>query len=113
MRRLPAFFLLACVAVCLGSGHQCFGVLANAWHTPDNTRSEEHTSELQSPMFLACRLLLAKNSSEVNPVGGTCSIQPSRKTHTPPVVSSSSRFFFYSRKPPASAPFPPKPHATE
>src|ERR1017187_4479542 len=109
MRRLPAFFLLACVAFCLGSGHQCFGVLANAWHTPDNTndlgfnmrnpefeigtstavtvysgiqkynnpygtanqtggtlyykgasqgtRSEEHTSELQSPMYLVCRLL--------------------------------------------------------
>src|ERR1017187_5905765 len=37
MRRLPAFFLLTCVAFCLGSGHQCFGVLANAWHTPDNT----------------------------------------------------------------------------
>src|ERR1017187_518563 len=26
-----------------------------------NTRSEEHTSELQSPMYLVCRLLLEKN----------------------------------------------------
>src|SRR5208337_5644046 len=25
-----------------------------------NTRSEEHTSELQSPMYLVCRLLLEK-----------------------------------------------------
>src|SRR5208337_5387414 len=25
------------------------------------TRSEEHTSELQSPMYLVCRLLLEKN----------------------------------------------------
>src|SRR5947208_6483004 len=27
---------------------------------PDNTRSEEHTSELQSPDHLVCRLLLEK-----------------------------------------------------
>src|SRR5437879_9782055 len=31
-------------------------------HQPDATprRSEEHTSELQSPMYLVCRLLLVK-----------------------------------------------------
>src|ERR1017187_5087616 len=28
--------------------------------TPPSTRSEEHTSELQSPMYLVCRLLLEK-----------------------------------------------------
>src|SRR5437764_12242434 len=27
---------------------------------PDDDRSEEHTSELQSPMYLVCRLLLEK-----------------------------------------------------
>src|SRR5437879_10769529 len=27
---------------------------------PDRLRSEEHTSELQSPMYLVCRLLLEK-----------------------------------------------------
>src|SRR5437762_5672937 len=27
-----------------------------------NARSEEHTSELQSPMYLVCRLLLEKNN---------------------------------------------------
>src|SRR6202011_3643264 len=27
-------------------------------------RSEEHTSELQSPMYLVCRLLLEKNSTD-------------------------------------------------
>src|SRR5436189_2633253 len=27
---------------------------------PGNVRSEEHTSELQSPMYLVCRLLLEK-----------------------------------------------------
>src|ERR1017187_2315562 len=36
------------------------------------TRSEEHTSELQSPMYLVCRLLLEKNAiAELNcPVPG-------------------------------------------
>src|SRR3970040_2095557 len=28
---------------------------------PWSSRSEEHTSELQSPMYLVCRLLLEKN----------------------------------------------------
>src|SRR5437763_5542099 len=28
-----------------------------------NTRSEEHTSELQSPMYLVCRLLLEKKKT--------------------------------------------------
>src|ERR1017187_7742449 len=31
------------------------------WRT--TTRSEEHTSELQSPMYLVCRLLLEKTSN--------------------------------------------------
>src|SRR5437762_6688250 len=31
-----------------------------AGFTPDDPRSEEHTSELQSPMYLVCRLLLEK-----------------------------------------------------
>src|SRR5437879_10012020 len=29
-------------------------------HSSDRVRSEEHTSELQSPMYLVCRLLLEK-----------------------------------------------------
>src|SRR5437763_6969222 len=32
----------------------------------NNTRSEEHTSELQSPMYLVCRLLLEKKKKEEN-----------------------------------------------
>src|SRR5437762_8904479 len=31
------------------------------WHV---ARSEEHTSELQSPMYLVCRLLLEKKKTE-------------------------------------------------
>src|SRR5436189_3127554 len=30
---------------------------------PDMKRSEEHTSELQSPMYLVCRLLLEKKKN--------------------------------------------------
>src|SRR5437763_8452975 len=33
-------------------------------------RSEEHTSELQSPMYLVCRLLLEKKTEETASAGG-------------------------------------------
>src|SRR3712207_7383521 len=33
-------------------------------HTPD-TRSEEHTSELQSRQYLVCRLLLEKKKTDI------------------------------------------------
>src|SRR5437764_9914876 len=33
------------------------------WRSP---RSEEHTSELQSPMYLVCRLLLEKKKNKKN-----------------------------------------------
>src|SRR5437762_14184369 len=32
-------------------------------HRKGNDRSEEHTSELQSPMYLVCRLLLEKKKT--------------------------------------------------
>src|ERR1017187_10726640 len=32
---------------------------------PCQIRSEEHTSELQSPMYLVCRLLLEKNKKKI------------------------------------------------
>ena len=37
-----------------------FEYLMNRFSTPDEIRSEEHTSELQSPRNLVCRLLLEK-----------------------------------------------------
>src|SRR5437879_9715117 len=46
-------------------------------------RSEEHTSELQSPMYLVCRLLLEKkkNSSPNNTKSQpNCNYQPTTKT---------------------------------
>src|SRR5437763_11551138 len=47
-------------------------VLFLCLHAGRGERSEEHTSELQSPMYLVCRLLLEKKKSTVfvvtNPV---------------------------------------------
>src|SRR5438876_6950072 len=34
----------------------------------ENARSEEHTSELQSPVHLVCRLLLEKKKLRFNPI---------------------------------------------
>src|SRR5437879_9383547 len=34
-------------------------------------RSEEHTSELQSPMYLVCRLLLEKKKKKINKIKST------------------------------------------
>src|SRR2546426_3766991 len=47
-------------------------VVGNAMHQPDTqrargVRSEEHTSELQSPCNLVCRLLLEKKKKMHNP----------------------------------------------
>src|SRR5205807_4112342 len=45
-----------------------------------NLRSEEHTSELQSPCNLVCRLLLEKKKLVARPLGATvaaiCSLAP-------------------------------------
>src|SRR6266581_9380142 len=35
---------------------------------PERRRSEEHTSELQSPVHLVCRLLLEKKKNFIHPV---------------------------------------------
>src|SRR5437764_9381246 len=37
-----------------------------AGRTNRSARSEEHTSELQSPMYLVCRLLLEKKKKNIN-----------------------------------------------
>ena len=43
-------------------------------------RSEEHTSELQSPMYLVCRLLLEKKNN-LTPIPDQPRIPPSSLTH--------------------------------
>src|SRR5436189_3857694 len=35
---------------------------------PNGRRSEEHTSELQPPMYIVCRLLLAKKQNLLQPL---------------------------------------------
>src|SRR5437764_4852339 len=40
------------------------GDMAGRDHRPTQQRSEEHTSELQSPMYLVCRLLLEKKKKK-------------------------------------------------
>src|SRR5437879_10000113 len=37
-------------------------------YSVDVSRSEEHTSELQSPMYLVCRLLLEKKKKQKNTI---------------------------------------------
>src|SRR6266581_9530454 len=37
------------------------------WPSPRPARSEEHTSELQSPVHLVCRLLLEKKKTSTHP----------------------------------------------
>src|SRR5205807_3631120 len=49
---------------------------------PRRPRSEEHTSELQSPCNLVCRLLLEKKKKKITPT-------PSRYTPTTTTLSSS------------------------
>src|SRR5258708_9938800 len=42
--------------------HGWAGLLHTTWRVARDTRSEEHTSELQSPDHLVCRLLLEKKN---------------------------------------------------
>src|SRR5436189_571641 len=41
-----------------------------AWRSVRRRRSEEHTSELQSPMYLVCRLLLEKKKKKTKTIAG-------------------------------------------
>src|SRR5258708_16465553 len=53
-------------AVPEGSDHEASGEEALLDAGPPPSRSEEHTSELQSPDHLVCRLLLEKKKKECN-----------------------------------------------
>src|SRR5437762_7282450 len=48
---------------------------------PHRARSEEHTSELQSPMYLVCRLLLEKKKKRNNVLRNQPSLYRSAATH--------------------------------
>src|ERR1041385_9439009 len=46
-------------------------LLLRSWRRPTRSRSEEHTSELQSRLHLVCRLLLEKKNNDTRPGRGT------------------------------------------
>src|SRR5258708_31622285 len=50
----------------IGQAHRGRGLAfaGRGWRRQDHDRSEEHTSELQSPDHLVCRLLLEKKTPE-------------------------------------------------
>src|SRR5437763_3818447 len=49
-------------------GWQPTEVVQDSHTVTDANRSEEHTSELQSPVYLVCRLLLEKNDGDISRV---------------------------------------------
>src|SRR5437763_7204731 len=49
-----------------GPAHPADGPCGRFRQTERKRRSEEHTSELQSPMYLVCRLLLEKKKNKVS-----------------------------------------------
>src|SRR5579863_8283724 len=68
IRRPPRSTLFPYTTLFRSSGSWANNALAtSAWAAPQRTtrpsRSEEHTSELQSPVHLVCRLLLEKNKT--------------------------------------------------
>src|ERR1039457_3087625 len=91
------------------------------------SRSEEHTSELQSPCNLVCRLLLEKKKTQLDQhreprqtgqpaetIGTTCAryvalfqewpVSPGRSRR--PLVANVCFFFFNDTAPPEISPFP-------
>src|SRR5258708_11178849 len=56
----------------------------------DRRRSEEHTSELQSPDHLVCRLLLEKKKHGLASLSNSCVFSAERRMHNPATVPSST-----------------------
>src|SRR3954466_14512300 len=111
----------------LNSSHT---IISYDWSSDVCSRSEEHTSELQSHDNLVCRLLLEKNTHRRAPPrrgGGTPRYFPrldaprAARRHSAQRLSarfasswagSAKCFFFFflsERRPPKSSPFPPRP----
>src|ERR1022692_1326280 len=73
-------------------------------------RSEEHTSELQSPCNLVCRLLLEKKNRNGSGAGGGPD-RPGRRSGCPGLprifgLRLATSFFLMMRRPPRSTLFP-------
>src|ERR1017187_1325758 len=82
---------------------------------PNNLRSEEHTSELQSPMYLVCRLLLEKKQPDrqspvtdckSHPLGSTAAAIATGKYSRHARFESLGLFFLIPRFQPSVALFP-------
>src|SRR5258708_13856059 len=64
---------LAAAGLVVFSGLACWPFSSRAWKYLPRRRSEEHTSELQSPDHLVCRLLLEKKKKDTG-LPRTCRI---------------------------------------
>src|SRR6476469_4655038 len=91
---------------------------------PVRARSEEHTSELQSPMYLVCRLLLEKTKrlralvrqvrnppqTGLDGIAGANRALPRHggggRSHGQPIRLPHTFFFLMIRRPPRSTLFP-------
>src|SRR3972149_5568631 len=100
---------------------------SSAWKKDVCSRSEEHTSELQSQSNRVCRLLLEKKEPKTEPpttpdlpfwpmlAPSLCAFAPSMNVWIPRRILPSPCvrnvcFFFYERAAPRSPPFsPPRP----
>src|SRR2546422_1975001 len=64
--RRDACRVVSSVLQAMQTGQDEAGCVAMAGVANDSTRSEEHTSELQSRLHLVCRLLLEKKKNKIN-----------------------------------------------
>src|ERR1035437_5594852 len=71
-----------------------------------HTRSEEHTSELQSRQYLVCRLLLKKQQSFNIPISKVVDAVRSGNNDVGGRLVEFSGFFLMIRRPPRSTLFP-------
>src|SRR5437879_7260508 len=90
----PYTTLFRSFLVHLGTAHLEHGAdrhaLALLIHALMENRSEEHTSELQSPMYLVCRLLLEKKKLDPQRTASTMDSWVSITTVRVPAASLSS-----------------------
>src|SRR2546426_9305077 len=74
---LPAHLFLGAAYLAFKEPAQAIEPLKTVIHAkPNDKRSEEHTSELQSPCNLVCRLLLEKKKTKTQPHMPAILIQP-------------------------------------
>src|SRR5438445_9445241 len=66
------------------SGRSATGAPARRARAPSRSRSEEHTSELQSRQYLVCRLLLEKKKARNRPTASAQTASAARPDLTTP-----------------------------